>query len=164
MGDSETTVSPRINLAKGLDAIPKSASVGVTFDYQGFNVQLPANADVDVTLSRSKIQFDLNAVNVPQGTAVSIQGIEFTKPGEPSGSYAPANIFENPSTFTDQGGNSHTVYGQWKANKHFLKLVDDNPPEGEQDYGYRVWVKCDNGTTSSYHCSPDPTIKNKPTT
>jgi len=165
MPDTEKTISPRINLAKSLGSpIPKAGTVDVSFNWNDSTVTLPTDADVSVNPGREKIEFDLSASNVPSGAAVTIEGIEFTKPNEPSGSYAPSNTFEHESTFTDQSGTSHTVYGEWKGNKHFLKLIDNNPPSGEQDYGYRVWIKCVQGTSTNFYCSPDPTIKNKPTT
>jgi hypothetical protein len=58
------------------------------------------------------------------------------------------------------------VYGKWKGGKSELKLVDNNNVRtgvSEQDYGYRVWIKCTQGSTTSYYSSPDPQIKNEPT-
>jgi hypothetical protein len=60
------------------------------------------------------------------------------------------------------------VYGQWKNGQSKLQLIDDdNVVAGvaEQNYGYKVWVKLTPSSgTASYYSSPDPEIKNDPTT
>ncbi len=172
MQTRKKAVFPRfnVNLARvsSADEPPVAGTVAVTFNASNGAVTLPANADISVDKNKMKVMFDLTAQNVPAGAAAVIQGVEFSKPNEPTGTNAPTNVFEDSTTFTDQNGNSHTVFGKWQGgNKHELKLVDNNPVRGgspEQDYGYKVWVKVTSGATTSYYASPDPTVKNEPTT
>jgi hypothetical protein len=162
----EKVISPRINLL-GDPAIPTAGTVTVTYDPTATTkVLLGTPNDVTVDKAKMKVLFDLSTAHLPAGAAATIAGIEFTKPGEPTGTNAPSHVFEDESTFTDQNNNSHTVYGKWKANQHELKLVDDNPvgkDDPEQDYGYRVWIKVTQGTSTNYYSSPDPQVKNKGT-
>jgi len=161
---------PRINLLASMpdqNDAPSAGTVTVTFNGNDNSVTL-SNANVSVDKEKMRVLFDLSSSNLPSGASVAIEGIEFTKPNEPTGSYAPGtNIFENQNTFTDQDGAAHTVYGEWKSGKARLKLVDkDNvgATGTEQDYGYRVWVKLTSGSSTNYYSSPDPQISNKPTT
>jgi hypothetical protein len=168
----EKTVTPRINLLASLGSpsdTPSAGTVAVTFDYTAapVKVALGTNNDVSVDKAKMKILFDLSTAHLPTGASAEIAGVEFMKPNEPTGTQAPSNVFEDESTFTDGSGASHTVYGKWKGSKHELKLVDDNKVGAngtEQDYGYKVWIKLTQGTSSSYYASDDPKVKNKPTT
>jgi len=171
-------VNPRIKFHKPVKAGSaamfaavgdKDATVNVSFDASTGSVTLDAsNADVSVKKNKATIGFDLTSNNVPSGASVQILGVEFMKPNEPSGTFDASNVFEDESTFTDGSGDSHTVYGQWKNGQAELQVVDDNNvPSGgtEQDYGYKVWVKLTPANGSpSYYASPDPAVKNEPTT
>ena len=169
------SVSPRltINLASSLASadmdVPSAGGVTVAFDYAASAaVTLPPGADVTVNKSRMKILFDLTARNLPAGASARILGVEFSKPNEPSGSYAPGGVFENSATFTDRQGAAHTIFGTWQQGKHHLKVIDDNPVSAgaaEQAYGYKVWVQVTDASGSvSYFDSPDPQIIDQPTT
>ena len=144
------------------------ATVSVTFDATAGTVALDANsASVTVRNKKATIGFDLTVTNLPADASAEIVGVEFSKPNEPSGTFDASNVFEDQSTFTDGSGNAHTVYGKWKNGQHELQMVDDNnvPSTGtEQDYGYRVWVQLKPKTgTTNYYVSPDPQVKNEPT-
>jgi hypothetical protein len=160
----------RFNLLQATDDdnIPTAGTVAVTFDGTTGTVTLPSNgADVSVDKNKMKVLFDLTTTNIPAGAAAVIAGVEFTKPNEPSGTYAPSGVFEDSSTFTDGTGTAHTVYGKWKGGQNELKLVDDNNVRtgvAEQDYGYKVWIKVTSGSTTTYYASADPQVVNKPTT
>jgi len=170
-------VNPRIRFggsvpegtARMFAEVGDDPSVAVTFDASTGTVTLDSNsASVTVKNKKVTIAFDLTINNLPANNTVEIAGIEFSKPNEPSGTFDASNVFEDPSTFTDQGGNAHTVYGKWKNGQHKLEMVDDNnvPAGGtDQDYGYKVWVKMTPQTgTANYYASPDPQVKNQPTT
>jgi hypothetical protein len=147
----------------------KDATVNVSFDAATGSVALDANsATVSVNKSKATIGFDLTTSNLPGGASVQIVGVEFSKPNEPSGTFDASGVFEDQSTFTDGSGAAHTVYGQWKNGQTELQVIDDNnvPAGGtQQDYGYKVWVKLTPANGSpSYYASPDPEVKNEPTT
>lgn len=171
-------VNPRIKFGKSMKAGSAAMfaaapgdpdPVTVSFDAESGSVTLDGDAaDISVNKNKVTIGFDLSPTNVPDGASVEIVGIEFMKPNEPSGTFDASNVFEDSSSFTDGSGTSHTVYGKWKNGQSELQVVDDNnvvAGVAEQDYGYRVWVKLTLATgTSSYYVSPDPEVKNKPTT
>ncbi|HEX5133488.1 MAG TPA: hypothetical protein VFX92_13515 [Candidatus Krumholzibacteria bacterium] len=162
----------RINLAEGLtstpDDPPTAGTVNVTFDGSAGTVTIPADTSVSVDKNKMKVLFDLTAQNIPAGAAAIIQGIEFAKPVEPTGTFAPDKIFDDPATFNDGTGAAHTVYGKWKGgSNNELKLVDNNNVRtgtAEQDYAFRVWIKVTDGATTTYYASADPQVVNKPTT
>lgn len=171
-------VNPRIRFgndvpsgtARVFDAAgDNDAAVSVTFDASNGTVSLDAsNSAVTVTKRKATIAFDLTVTNLPDGASAQIAGVEFMKPNEPSGTFDASNVFEDRSSITDASGARHTVYGQWKNGQSELQLIDDNnvPSTGtEQDYGYKVWVKLTPKTgTATYYDSPDPEVKNEPTT
>ena len=165
MGDKDKTVSPRINLAPSLSKTPVAAKIDVKFDYHRPNkVRLGDHKDISVNRGLQKILFDLKQKDrIPGSPQVSIKGIEFD-PATYNRGFPPEVIFDNPFEFKDQKGNHHTVYGRWAENQHELDLLDDNWPDGEQFYGYKVWVEVDFGARQEYFSTEDPTIKNKPTT
>jgi len=171
-------VNPRIKFHKQVKAGTaamfaavgdKDATVPVSFDASTGTVSLDANsASVSVKKNKATIGFDLSTTNLPSGASVQIAGVEFSKPNEPSGTFDASNVFEDQNSFTDGSGTSHTVYGQWKNGQTELQVVDDNnvgTGGTEQDYGYKVWVKLTLATgTTSYYSSPDPEVRNEPTT
>jgi len=177
MSKMDKFVNPRIKFggtvkegtSRLFSEVGDDPSVAVTYDASTNAVTLDANgASVTVKNKKTTIAFDLTILNQPANTAIEIAGIEFVKPNEPSGDYDASKVFEDPSTFTDGSGTAHTVYGKWKNGQHLLDMVDDNnvPAGGtDQDYGYCVWVKrTPQGGNSSYYSSPDPQVKNQPTT
>jgi hypothetical protein len=145
------------------------ASILVTFDASTGAVSLDdSNSSITVRNKKATIAFNLTVSNLPTGAAAQIAGVEFMKPNEPSGTFDCSNVFEDASSFNDGNGAAHTVYGKWRNGQSELQLIDDNnvPSTGtEQDYGYKVWVKLTPGSGSAnYYASPDPEVKNEPTT
>ena len=163
MGD-KPNVSPRINLAQS-QAHPVAGKVEVKFNpTRPGKVFVGDHADINVDPGTARVVFELNARDMPHGASASIVGIEFPAGDSPANQIPPDEVFENKHTIVDEDGHSHTVYGLWKEDHHRLKIVDDNWPEGEQLYGYRVWVEMIDGPRKRYFHSSDPTIRNKPQT
>lgn len=171
-------VNPRIKFGKpvkpGTAAVfaaadDDDADVNVTFDASTGTVSLDATgASISMNKNKATIGFNLSADNLPGGASAQIAGIEFSKPDEPTGTFDASNVFEDKDSFTDGDGNTHSVYGKWKNGQHKLKMVDDDnvaAGESEKDYGYKVWVMLTpSGGAASYFSSPDPEVKNEPTT
>ena len=145
--------------------------VSISFDGSTGTVGTPA--DVSITKKgKSKIEFDLSEESMPSGASARILGVEFPTTGgktQPDGTgYTPGSVFEDATTY-NFGGVQHTLYGKAKTGsaKDLILTDDDEVPStgAEQDYPYKVWVQMTmNDGSTAYYSSPDPTIKNKPTT
>ncbi len=155
----------KFNLMNAMTATTPQ-TVNVTFDPSARVPVAIRNGDVDVTAAGTVINFALSPAHLPQGATASICGVEFAKPSEPGGTFAPGQVFGAGVNVAMGSNGNHTVYGAATTGGNWSLTDNDNVPNtgSEQDYGYAVWVKVVSGSTETFYVSPDPQIKNKPTT
>ncbi|MDH3214797.1 MAG: hypothetical protein OEN01_00730 [Candidatus Krumholzibacteria bacterium] len=142
--------------------------VTITYNNQTGKVTVPS-ATIDVNRTQSDIEFDLRCVPaLPSGYSAKIVGVEFGKPDEPTGDYAPEHVFADKHTKLMNNAN-HVVYGAAKTGSPSDLILTDNnnvtAGVGDKEYGYKIWVEVDTGSGATthvegYHPSDDPKIKN----
>ncbi len=172
--------SIRINLLSGLavnndasaraGSASKNPTVKVIFDPTRTDHMRFESGDVEVTKTTQQIDFRVSSENNRTGYKPHIMGIEFSKPNNPRGDFAPSKVFDDEHTVDpNNNGFPVKVFGRPQPNGDLVLIDHDNadPDLGEQTYGYAVWLKLVSDTqptTELWVRSPDPQIKNKPTT
>ncbi len=145
-----------------------SPEVDVYFDPANNNRIVINDGDIEISKRFEEISFRLNPANIIHGFKVEIAGIEFNKPDEPKGDFAPGKVFAPAKTIypTHNHRAPITVYGNTNPDGSLLLDDADNvTPNGQEtSYKYAVWIRVTNGNVESYFRSNDPQIKNKPTT
>ena len=104
------------------------------------------------------IEFDLTTSGLPSGASAKIVGVEFpTTYTEPTGNFAPGNVFDNPHTIT-VNGNNHTIYGAAKAGSSTDLILTDDDEVTSGEEGLSVFgvggVHGKRGRYAGVYCQP----------